>query len=281
MVKKIAICDSSATWYGFCLFVNAFVHCWMIIVSSVCLHKITRVFQSPWRRTLSFSRDHHDCFSHGNIANSAGSIVSMNCGKWSFEGLILCPVNVVSTLNSGLIAEVVWIIRHAEMVSCSSMIKIPAASNPPHIHQLSSWDIWAAWFSPPCVNYSTTPWARGTLRACCSSLSPLSLWPVGTRHSILSIPSISPLQYLNERWGAIVDTLHSIPCGDTSLWSLQSSSCKELSHMHWKDECGICTILVYLQSVNSQNTNISTSILDEWHSYMHCNAFQLIAINTP
>jgi len=81
----------------------------------------------------------YDCFSHGNIANSAASIVSMNCGKWSFVELMLCPVNVVSTLNSGLIAEVVWIInKHAEIVSCSSMIKIPAVSNPPHIHQLSS-----------------------------------------------------------------------------------------------------------------------------------------------
>ena len=145
----------------------------------------------------------------------------MNSLEWSYPWspcLILSSIHIAGSLHSRLVCKVVWIIWHAEVVGTSSSVPPPASSSPSCIHQISSSDIWAAGFSPPCVHHPTVPWTR---RTCYSLLSFLSLRPTRTRQTISPIPSISPSQHLNMREGAGVD---SIPCGCAPRWPVPSSS---------------------------------------------------------
>ena len=235
MEEYCRISTSSTSWYWVWVLINTLVHGTIVVVVKYCCwHEVARVLQSPSRWTAGFSWDHHDCHPRWSIAHSTGSIVVMKSWEWSRSTvtcLVLHSIHIAVTLNSRLIAEVVWIIRHAEVVGCSSPMRVIRSTSPPCIHQLSSWDIWTASFPPPCVDYSTTPWASRTLRAGYSSHPSLSLWPTGTRHPISSIPSISPSQYLNVGKGTIVETAHSVPCGCTPLWPVQSSSWKEWSQI--------------------------------------------------
>jgi len=193
----------------------------MTIASFVGWHEVARVLQSPCWRTPSFSWDHCNCHPCWSITHSTGNIVGMNSWEWSSHCPILNSIHIVVPLNSRLVAEIVWIIRHAEVVCCSSLLLKVWSTSPPCIYQCGARDTWAAVFSPPCVHHPTIPWTRGT---CYSLLSFLSLRTTGTSYTISSIPSISPSQYLNVRERACVDI---ISCGCTPLWPVLSSSWKQ------------------------------------------------------
>ena len=214
VVEKCTINIWGTPWNRVWVLVNTLKHVMIaniVWVSFVGWHEVARVLQSPCWWTPSFSWDHCDCHPCWSITHSTGNIVVVNSCEWFMVCQILSSIHRAKPLHSRLVCKVVWIIRHAEVVGTSSSASKPASSSPSCIHQLCSSDIWAAGFSPPCVDYPTIPWARWT---CYPLLSPLSLRSTRTRHTISPIPSIPPSQHLNVGKGTCVDI---IPCGCTSL----------------------------------------------------------------
>ena len=184
-------------------------------------HEVARVFQSPCWWTLSFSWDDCDCHPCWSIAHSTGNIVVVNSSKWCSSCLILCSIHIVAPLNSRCVAEIVWIIRHAEVVGCTSLMWRVCSTSPSCIHKCGTWDTWTTTFPPSCVDHSSIPWSR---RTCYSLVSPLSLRSTGTRHPISPISSISSSQHLNVGEGACVHTVLSTLSVSTPLGPVQSSS---------------------------------------------------------
>ena len=220
MVKQSTISTRSTTWHWVWVFVNTLIHGARAAIPPCLWHEVARVLQSPCWWTLSFSWDHCDCHPCWSIAHSTGNIVVENSSQWCSSCFVLCSIHIVPALNSRLVAEIVWIIRHAEVVDCSSLISIPWSTSPSCIHQCGACDIWTAIFPPPCVDHSSIPWSR---RTCYPLVSSLSLWSTGTRHPISSISSISSSQHLNVGEGACVHTVPSTLSSSTPLGPVQGS----------------------------------------------------------
>ena len=216
MVEYCTMSIWGTFWNRVWVLVNTLKHGAIVWRTPMGWHEVARVLQSPCWWTPSFSWDHCNCHPCWSITQSTGNIVLENSFEWCSPCFILSSIHIAPPLHSRLVCKVVWIIGHAEVVGTSSSVAKPASSSPSCIHQLSSIDIWAASFSPPCVDHPSIPWARWT---CCSLLSSLSLRPTRTRQPISPIPSISPSQYLNIRKGACI---YSILCGCTPLFPVQS-----------------------------------------------------------
>ena len=171
MVKHSTISIRNTTWHWVWVLVNTLVHSTLVVIPEPCFwHEVAGVLQSPCWWTPGFSWNHGDCHPCWSIAYSTGYIVIVNSWEWcSCECLILCSIHVAVSLDSRLVAEIVWIIRHAEVVGCSSLMCIPCSTNPPCIHQCGTWDTWTATFPPPCVDHSTTSRSRGTCYSLVSS----------------------------------------------------------------------------------------------------------------
>ena len=237
MVKQSTISTWSTTWYWVWVLVNTLIHGAMTI--TIVWHEIARVLQSPCWWTLSFSWDHCDCHPCWSIAHSTGDIVLINSREWSSSCLIPCSIHIVVPLNSRCVAEIVWIIWHAEVVGCSSLMCVVCSTNPSCIHQSGAWDIWTTAFPPPCVDHSTISWSRGT---CYSLLSLLSLWSTRTRHPISSrVPCIlEDVMALNATFTLYISISFSLDC------SQHSTAQAEYSNMRWLKSCKTVMSCKYL-----------------------------------
>ena len=106
------------------------------------------------------------------------------------------------------------------------------------------------YFSPSCVNHSSTPWSR---RTCYSLVFLLPLRFMGTRDSISSISSISSSKDLDVGEGICVHTVSSSLSVSTPLGPVQSTS--------YKIECSLH------QTSHKLDTSVTSILSSTWQVF--------------
>ena len=128
--------------------------------------------------------DHWECHPCWSIAHCTGNIVFVKRSQWSLIWVI--SMHMVPPSNSRLVAEIVWILRHAKVVCCSSLTYVQNVFHWLSLHVVAV--TLTVTFSPPNVDYPSILWYRGT----CYSLVSLC-----TGYPITSISLLLSSQYLS------------------------------------------------------------------------------------
>ena len=115
--------------------------------------------------------------------------------------VILCSIQVAGIIVSRLITQILWVIRHAQVIGTSSTVAVPASSSSSFVDQFSSWCRWAGCPSPPGVDHSTTTGTRRTLWTWWPLVSYFSVFPISARQSITTV---STLQQFNSGASVII-----------------------------------------------------------------------------
>ena len=96
-------------------------------------HEVADILSSPGDWTGGFARYHEQRTARHSHTYSTWYIVCLNIwihSQWlTWICGILYSIDIVVSLNTRVILEVVRIVRHAEVVGCSTIAVIPAPSS--------------------------------------------------------------------------------------------------------------------------------------------------------
>jgi hypothetical protein len=137
--------------------VHTFIH--STSVDHTFRHEVAIVLSGPPTGTRGFSRDHDNRVFSRNVAYSTGSIVLFTIRHKKI--FILSSIHVTITLYSSSKRQgVFWVIRHAHIISCSSLVAIVGRSSSSRIYTFHSTA--TSGLPPPVVRDSTSRGSWGS-----------------------------------------------------------------------------------------------------------------------
>ena len=167
MVEQGTADKSSTARYALWVLVYA-LEC-SSIVSFIVSHEVAIVFESPGGGTLGFGREHqHRVSTRGSTHYTRRIMIGNRCqGTW---GLIFCPIDRASFLDSRCELQIVWGFWQAEVISSSPLgiIMSPSSSVPGMSGQVVRPQ--RVYTTPPLLGPGGPRWPRSPL----SPLSPFS-----------------------------------------------------------------------------------------------------------
>ena len=99
----------------------------------VIRHEVANILSGPGDWTGGFARYHEQRTARHSHIYSTWHIVSINIWidiQWLTRcNAIFHSIDIAVPLNTRVILEVVRIVRHAEVVSCSTSLSVPAPSS--------------------------------------------------------------------------------------------------------------------------------------------------------